>query len=125
MKKPGVILRRPVGSEGSLREHFDLPTELGGGGKRTRTARKAESRKAKKPLSRPIDKAAERKAALAFEKEQTPPELPDKLRDRVTHAEGRKGCTYADARTLAVYEGRIPNAKLHIDRQTRRCHRVP
>jgi hypothetical protein len=69
MKKPGVVLRRPVGSDGSFSEHAELPTDLGGGGP-TKAARKSKDPKAKKPSSRPVDKAAERKAALAFEKEQ-------------------------------------------------------
>ena len=69
MAKPGVVLRRPVGSDGSFSEHAELPTHLGGGGP-TKAARKSKGPKAKKPSSRPVDKAAERKAALAFEKEQ-------------------------------------------------------
>ena len=69
MAKPGVVLRRPVGSHGSFNEHAELPTDLGGGGS-TKAARKSKGPKAKKPSSRPVDKAAERKAALAFEKEQ-------------------------------------------------------
>jgi hypothetical protein len=50
-------------------EHAELPTDLGGGGP-TKAARKSKGPKAKQPSSRPVDKAAERKAALAFEKEQ-------------------------------------------------------
>lgn len=69
MKKPGVVLRRPVGSDGPFGEHAELPTDLGGTGAR-KTARKSKGSKAKPPSSRPVDKAAERKAALAFEKEQ-------------------------------------------------------
>jgi hypothetical protein len=69
MAKPGVVLRRPVGSAGSFGEHAELPTDLGGSGP-TKAARKSKGSKAKQPSSRPIDKAAERKAALAFEKEQ-------------------------------------------------------
>jgi hypothetical protein len=68
MAKPGIVLRRPVGSAGSFREHAELPTDLGGP-RPTKATRKSKGRKAK-PSSRPIDKAAERKAALAFEKEQ-------------------------------------------------------
>src|SRR4051794_33491297 len=30
MRKPGVILRRPVGSNGSFKEHAELPTHLPG-----------------------------------------------------------------------------------------------
>jgi hypothetical protein len=69
MEKPGVVLRRPVGSVGSFGEHAQLPTDLGGPGP-TKAARKSKGSKAKQPSSRPIDKATERKAALAFEKEK-------------------------------------------------------
>jgi hypothetical protein len=33
MTKPGVVLRRPVGSDGSFGEHAELPTNLGDGGR--------------------------------------------------------------------------------------------
>ena len=69
MAKPGVVLRRAVGSDGPFGEHAKLPTDLGGAGL-TKAARKSKAPKAKKPSARPVDKAAERKAALAFEKEQ-------------------------------------------------------
>lgn len=70
MAKPGVVLRRPVGTDRPFSEHAELPTNLGGGGP-TKAARKSKAPKAKKqPFSSPVDKAAERKAALAFEKEQ-------------------------------------------------------
>jgi hypothetical protein len=72
--KPGVVLRRPVGSDASFSEHAELPTDLGGGG-RTKVARKSKGPKAKKRSSRPVDKAAERKAALAYEREQSRREL--------------------------------------------------
>jgi hypothetical protein len=69
MAKPGVVLRRPVGSDGSFGEHAELPTDLGGG-RSTKAASKSKGPNAKKPSSRPVDKAADRKAALAFEREQ-------------------------------------------------------
>jgi hypothetical protein len=69
MAKPGVVLRRPVGTDRAFSEHAELPTDLGGGGP-TKAARKSKGPKAKQRSSRPADKAAERKAALAFEKEQ-------------------------------------------------------
>ena len=70
MKKPGVVLRRPVGSDGSFSEHAELPTNLDGEKRRTKAPRQSKGSKAKKPSSLPVDKAADRKAALAFEKEQ-------------------------------------------------------
>lgn len=70
MAKPGVVLRRPVGSNGSFGEHAELPRNLGEGGRPAKAASKAKGSKTKKASSRPVDKAAERKAALGFEKEQ-------------------------------------------------------
>jgi hypothetical protein len=69
MAKPGLVLRRPVGSDRPFSEHAELPTNLDGGGSR-RAARKSKGPKAKKTSSRPVDEAAERKAALAYEREQ-------------------------------------------------------
>jgi hypothetical protein len=62
MKKPGVVLRRPVGSNGSFSEHAELPTDLGDGGRPAKGARKPERRKPTKAAARPVDKAAERRA---------------------------------------------------------------
>lgn len=74
MTKPGVVLRRPVGTDRPFSEHAELPTDLVGGGS-TKVSRKSKSPKAKKPLSRAVDKAGERKAALAYEREQRRREL--------------------------------------------------
>ncbi|MET4751205.1 hypothetical protein ABIB08_005567 [Bradyrhizobium sp. RT11b] len=70
MARPGVVLRRPVGTDRPFSEHAELPTDLGGGGP-TKVSHKSKCPKAKmKSSSRPVDKAAERKAALAYEREQ-------------------------------------------------------
>jgi hypothetical protein len=74
MAKPGVVLRRPVGTDRPFSEHAELPTDLGDSGSK-KAARKSKSPKPKKPPSRPVDKAAERKAALAYEREQRRREL--------------------------------------------------
>lgn len=70
MKKPGVVLRRPVGSDGSFGEPAELPTDLGDGRKSSKAARKSKSPVTKKAPSRTVDKAAERNAALAYEREE-------------------------------------------------------
>jgi hypothetical protein len=74
MAKPGVVLRRPVRTDRPFSEHAELPTDLGGGGPRKAT-RKSKGSKAKKRSPSPVDKAAERKAALAYEREQSRREL--------------------------------------------------
>ena len=70
MKKPGVVLKRPVGSKGPFGEHAELPVDLGDGGRRAKVDSRPKGRKAKKAPSRPVDKATEQKAALAYDREQ-------------------------------------------------------
>lgn len=67
MAKPGVVLRRPVGTNAAFSEHPDLPKHLGGSGRPVSAKRAASSRK---PAARPIDERAAREAARSFEKEQ-------------------------------------------------------
>jgi colicin import membrane protein len=69
MSRPGVVLRRPAGSNGRFREDADLPTDLGCdevGVRRERTRSKANKRRPPK-----ISESAARKAAaLEFERKQ-------------------------------------------------------
>jgi colicin import membrane protein len=64
MAKPGVVLRRPVGSDGPFTEHASLPTELRRVGE---GYTKRRSAKPKKPL-RKTDAKLTRKAALDYER---------------------------------------------------------
>jgi hypothetical protein len=69
MSKPGVVLKRPAGSNGRFAEHADLPSDLGGGdiGHRPSKSRRPE------PKRRPAPEISEkdaRKAAANFEREQ-------------------------------------------------------
>ena len=68
MSKPGIVLRRPVGSDGPFREHADLPTDLAGDGPKYRP--KKTLAKPKEQVPRTTDNEAARKAALAFKREQ-------------------------------------------------------
>jgi colicin import membrane protein len=68
MSKPGVVLRRPVGSDGPFREHADLPAQLAADLPKHKPKKTVAKPKAGVP--RPIDDKAARKAALAFEREQ-------------------------------------------------------
>jgi hypothetical protein len=67
--KPGVVLKRPVGSNGPFKEHAELPRDLAGDGGAKKAARKAPRSKPQKNAKK-IDEGEDRKAALAFEKEQ-------------------------------------------------------
>ena len=52
MEKPGVVLRRAVGSDGAFGEHAELPTNLGGGERPTKAlpaSRKAIDRRSLPP----------------------------------------------------------------------------
>ena len=69
MAHPGVVLRRPVGSNGVFSEHAKLPTDLPvGDTKRAPAKRPAKKRE---PATEPVDDKTARAAARAFEKEQT------------------------------------------------------
>jgi colicin import membrane protein len=67
MSKPGVVLRRPVGSDAPFSEHPDLPTQLADDEPRHRPKKTAARPKERVPPN--TDEAAS-KAIIAFEKEQ-------------------------------------------------------
>ena len=82
MAQPGIVLRRPVGSDGAFTESAELPTDLADDDARfksktrtksktkTKTRSKQHPAKTAKNPSREIDAQAARKAAVAFEKEE-------------------------------------------------------
>lgn len=76
MASPGIVLKRPVGSDGAFTESAELPTDLTGGEARRKPKRAAKPKPGKRPAktagksSRKIDDQAARKAAAAFEKEE-------------------------------------------------------
>jgi colicin import membrane protein len=65
MARPGVVLKRPIGSRGPFRESAELPAELPAANRRAQAKRPGKEASPKK-----IDAKAERQAALAFEREQ-------------------------------------------------------
>src|SRR5215212_9744422 len=88
MAKPGVVLRRPVGTDRPFSEHAELPTDLGGRGP-TKAARKSKGPKAKQPSSRPVDKVAQRKAAFDYERERRSREL-ERAKEEATSQKERE-----------------------------------
>jgi hypothetical protein len=111
MAKPGVVLRRPVGSNGSFSEHAELPTDLGGAGP-TKVARKSKGPKAKKPSSRPLDKAAERKAAAAYEREQRSRERERAKEEAARQKERERRQQAVDTAQAALDKAEQEHAKL-------------
>lgn len=88
MAKPGVVLRRAVGSNGRFSEHAELPTDLPVGKARKKPARPAAQRP-EPPTRVPDDKAA-RTAALAFEKEQKRRETRRRSQEQARRKEGER-----------------------------------
>jgi hypothetical protein len=68
LAKPGVVLRRPVGSDGAFSEHAELPKELPVDKAKERTA-KPRATTTETPAPKVDDKAV-REAALASERER-------------------------------------------------------
>src|SRR5215472_4597004 len=60
MSKPGLVLKRPAGSNGRFAEHSDLPSDFGS----VRTDGRRESHRAK-PAKRPPPKMSDRDARKA------------------------------------------------------------
>lgn len=69
MKMPGVVLKRPVGSNGPFTQNANLPTAIEDG-RSKKSTRKSTTSKAPKRFKPAGDKAAERAAAVAYEREQ-------------------------------------------------------
>ena len=111
MAKPGVVLRRPVGSDGAFGEDAELPTDLGDGESPAKASHKSKGRKLKQPATRPVDKAAERKAALAFKKEQKRHER-ERASEEAARRKQREGRRQAvDKAQAALEKGEQEHAK--------------
>ena len=95
MAQPGVVLRRPAGSNGRFAEHSDLPTseEV----EHPHTSRS----KAKKSTGPQISEKAASRAAVDFERER-------KQRDAARRRELAE-----DARSASVAIERSPRRRLH------------
>jgi hypothetical protein len=68
MGQPGVVLKRPAGSNGRFAEHSDLPSDLGSGEPAARREKRRASPQKRAPFK--LSDGDARKAAAEFEKEQ-------------------------------------------------------
>ena len=105
MAKPGVVLRRAVGSSNTFSEDADLPTDLPIGKARRKSAGPAQKRR--EVPARALDDKAARKAALAFEKEQKRRETRRRNEESARRKEGerRDRAIEAAQATLEAAEG--------------------
>jgi colicin import membrane protein len=110
MSKPGVILRRPVGSSGPFKEHAELPSHLSGDKLDHRPKRPRA--KLKQP-ARTIDDKSARNAAVAFEREQRRRES-ERRRDEAAREKERQRRQQA----IAKAQGALDKAKQEHDRRT-------
>jgi hypothetical protein len=98
MAKPGVVLRRPVGSNGPFTEHAELPKDL--------PIEKIKARPAKaqkEPPPRDVDGKAARAASIAFEREQKRREI-EHQKEEAARERQRKRRAHAIAKAEKALE---------------------
>jgi hypothetical protein len=98
MAKPGVVLRRPVGSNGPFTEHAELPKNLP-----IEKIKATPARPRKEPPAPKIDSKAARAAALVFEREQKRREI-EGLKQEATREKERKRREQAMAKAEKALE---------------------
>jgi hypothetical protein len=102
MAKPGILLKRPVGSNGPFKEHADLPGNLSPNEAKG-SRKKIHARPTKRPSGK-ADGTAARKAALAFEKEQKQRE-DQRRKEEAAFAKERERREQAVAKAQGAIEG--------------------
>jgi colicin import membrane protein len=96
MAKAGIVLQRPVGSNGPFKEHSDLPSakSLDTPPRKDRApAKKSKTVSSKAPR---LSEKAERKAAIAFERERKRQQAPREKEE----AEAARVCARREAAIL-------------------------
>jgi colicin import membrane protein len=88
MGKPGVVLRRPVGSNGAFSEDAELPKHLATDDIKEKPAKRQSKPKEQRP--REIDDEAAREAALAFEREQKRRDIARKKEEAARERERKR-----------------------------------
>jgi colicin import membrane protein len=88
LAKPGVVLRRPVGSTEAFREHAHLPKDLPIGKVKQNPSKPQP--KPNEPPAREVDEKTARAAALAFEKEKKRREMARRKEDTARERERKR-----------------------------------
>ena len=102
MAKPGVILRRPVGSNGPFAEHAALPTDLADDEANSRPKRPRAKPKTGQPPGKIDDKAA-RQASLEYERAERQRES-ERRKEEAAGAKERQRREQAIAKAQAALE---------------------
>jgi hypothetical protein len=109
MSKPGIILKRPVGSNGPFKEHADLPRLSGNETGRRRAKSRAKPKR--RPPGKADDKAA-RRAALEYEKAERLRESERRKEDSARQKERERR-----QRAVAKAQEALEKAKREHDRR--------
>jgi hypothetical protein len=102
MANPGVVLKRPAGSDGPFGENAELPKNLGDGGRSKKAAPKSLRRKGKQTSVR-AEEGTDRKAAQAYERERQRRER-EKAREEAARQKHRERRQQAVARAQAALD---------------------
>ena len=101
LAKPGVVLRRPVGSDGAFSEHAELPKELPIDKVKERSAKPRAT--TSEPPAQKVDDEAAREAALAFERERKRRDC-ERRKEEIAREKERKRREQAIAKAEAALE---------------------
>jgi hypothetical protein len=99
--RPGVVLRRPVGSDGAFSERAELPKELPVDKMKERTAKPRAT--TSEPPARKVDDRAAREAALAFERERKRRDH-ERRKEEIARKKERKRREQAIAKAETAFE---------------------
>jgi colicin import membrane protein len=113
MAKPGVVLRRPVGSNGPFTEHADLPKDLP-----IEKVKARPTKPQKLPTPPKIEGKAARAAALAFEREQKRREM-ERWKEEAARERERKHREQA----IATAERALEQAKLEHETNVKKIEK--
>jgi len=99
LKRPGVVLKRPVGTDEPFQEHAHLPTSLAPTGQRRAKPTKSRERLEGPPAGK-IDDRTARKAARALQREQREREK-ERRNEEAARAKERERRQHAIAKAQA------------------------
>lgn len=121
MARPGVVLQRPVGSNGPFKEHSELPSAKSLDAGKRRDQEPAKKSKSVSPKAPKVSEKASRKAALAFERQQKRQQVKrEKEEAEAAKARARRDAAIAEAEA-ALEAGRQEHEDIIAEIETERA----